>query len=274
MQLVKEHCLVRKAWRKAVDHEKEGLKNLWGQIRAKLTNLRRMERIRKRKRRKEKARSSFFQDPFRYARNLLEEKKNGTLHITGQELEEYIKIQTSDSLRESPLGSPGHVLFGRNTLRLPLRSIRLGYKQEKVRLVFELQDSRDPVVQNAKAQVQTGSKWKATHAVNQAITHLKHQEVVGMVQHGRAGFGLGTSPKMWSKASKIVRKNLTNSEVVRDEEESYKIKAVSQGQQGRWTTWEAVSDRVLTWADLWRMPKARLSFLIRATYDTLPSPQN
>ncbi len=165
-------------------------------------------------------------------------------------------------------------LFGRNTLRLPLRTISLGYKQEKVRLVFELQDSPDPVVQNAKAQVQTGSKWKAAHAIHQAITRLKHQEVVGMVQHGRAGFGLGTSPKMWSKASKMERKNLTISEVMRDEEESCKIKAVSQGQQGRWAMWEGMSDRVLTWTDLWRMPQARLSFLIRATYDTLPSPHN
>ncbi len=95
-----------------------------------------------------------------------------------------------------------------------------------------------------------------------------------MVQHGKAGFGFGTSSKTCSKASKTEKKDRNISEVMRDEEESYKIKAVSQGQQGRWTTWEAVNDKVLTWADLWRMPQARLSFLIRATYDTLPSPQN
>lgn len=71
LQLVKEHCLFRKAWRKAMDHEKEGLKNLWGQIRTRLTNLRRAERIRKRRSRKEKARSSFIRDPFKYARGLL-----------------------------------------------------------------------------------------------------------------------------------------------------------------------------------------------------------
>ncbi len=99
----------------------------------------------------------------------------------------------------------------------------------------------------------TGSKWKETHTVHQAITRLKHQEVVGMVQYGRV---------------------LTISEVTSDEEYGYKIKAVSQGQQGKLTMWEAVSDGVLTWADLWRMPHTRLSFLIRATYDTLPSPQN
>lgn len=64
------------------------------------------------------------------------------------------------------------------------------------------------------------------------------------------------------------------SEVAKIEEEGYKIKAVSQQYQGRWTTWEAVVNRTISWADMWRMPQARLSFTIRATYDTLPSPQN
>lgn len=32
-------------------------------------------------------------------------------------------------------------LFGRNTLKLPLKSLSLGYKLEKVRIVFELRDS-------------------------------------------------------------------------------------------------------------------------------------
>lgn len=38
--LVKECHLLQKAWRKAMDHKKGGLKNPWGQIRARLTNLR------------------------------------------------------------------------------------------------------------------------------------------------------------------------------------------------------------------------------------------
>ncbi|KAL0189460.1 hypothetical protein M9458_016559, partial [Cirrhinus mrigala] len=147
-------------------------------------------------------------------------------------------------------------LFGKNILRLLMKTISLGYKLEKVRLLLELKDSPDPVVRTANAQVHTGRKWDAPQAVH--VTRLKHQEVVGLIQHGRAGFGWATSAKMWSKATKEVKK---------EEEESYRIKAVSQCQQGKWTTWEAVIGRTITWADL-------LSFLIRATYDTLPSPQN
>lgn len=49
LQLVKERYCLRKSWRKAKDHEKEGLKNLCNQIRDRLSHLRRAERIRKRR---------------------------------------------------------------------------------------------------------------------------------------------------------------------------------------------------------------------------------
>lgn len=64
-----------------------------------------------------------------------------------------------------------------------MKSISLGYKLENVRLVSELKDSLDPAVQNTKAQVQTGRKWKASQSVHQAITRLKHQEFVGFPQN-------------------------------------------------------------------------------------------
>ncbi len=156
-------------------------------------------------------------------------------------------------------------LFGKNTLRLPMKIIILGYKQENARQLLELKDSPDPVVQNANSQVRTGRKWDASQAVHQAITRLKHQEVEGLIQHGKAGFGRTTSTSMWSKATKIERKMLIDQKAMKEEEESYRVKAVSQSQRGKWTTWEAVIDRNITWADLWKLPQARLSFLIRAT---------
>ena len=63
-------------------------------------------------------------------------------------------------------------------------------------------------------------------------------------------------------------------EVTRMEDDRYKIKAVSQGRQGSWTTWEGVVTQDISWSDLWKIPQARLSFLIRSTYDTLPCPRN
>lgn len=52
------------------------------------------------------------------------------------------------------------------------------------------------------------------------------------------------------------------------------MKSVAQGQQGRWTTWECVASRAISWAEFWKLPQDPLSFLIRATYGSLPSPQN
>ncbi|ROL44323.1 hypothetical protein DPX16_8745 [Anabarilius grahami] len=77
---------------------------------------------------------------------------------------------------------------------------------------------------------------------------------------------------MWSKASTKERKDLVITEVSK-KEECYKVKAVCLKQQGRWTISEAIN-RNITCADMWKMPQARPSFLIRATYDILPSPQN
>lgn len=72
--------------------------------------------------------------------------------------------------------------------------------------------------------------------VDRAISQLKHQEVMGVVQSGRIGLGWGPAAKRWSKTN---IKERQVSEVMRMEEEAYKIKAVENsigeggGQPGR-----------------------------------------
>lgn len=56
-----------------------------------------MERIRRRRRKREKERASFFRDPYRFARELLDEKRSGKLDISRVELEKHIKSQYSDN---------------------------------------------------------------------------------------------------------------------------------------------------------------------------------
>ncbi len=46
------------------------------------------------------------------------------------------------------------------------------------------------------------------------------------------------------------------------------------GQAGKMDGWEGLEKKKLSWRDIWQMEGARLSFVIRATYDLLPSPQN
>ena len=45
-------------------------------------------------------------------------------------------------------------------------------------------------------------------------------------------------------------------------------------QQGRWLKWEAARNRVMKWSEIWQMEGYRLSFILRAVYDVLPSPSN
>ncbi|CAJ1061375.1 uncharacterized protein LOC119776004 [Xyrichtys novacula] len=66
LQLVKERRALRKAWRKAEANEKEGLQALWDEVKCHLSSLRRAERIRKRRKRKESQRARFLKDPFKW----------------------------------------------------------------------------------------------------------------------------------------------------------------------------------------------------------------
>lgn len=164
---------------------------------------------------------------------------------------------------------PTLALFGRNTLQMPLRSLNLGYRQEKVRLVFALKDSSDslhtkckgPTLDRAHVEGRTGGRTSCQPAKTSGDSWT-----VSTRQSGTC--------KVWSWASKNERKELVVSEVTRIEDDMYKISAVSQQQQGRWTNWETVTNRAITWADMWKILQARLSFLNTLTFNILPSPRN
>ncbi|RXN33906.1 reverse transcriptase [Labeo rohita] len=57
-------------------------------------------------------------------------------------------------------------------------------------------------------------------------------------------------------------------------EEKRMSRAAGMGQQGAWTRWEQAMDRKVTWTELWQSEPHRITFLIRAVYDVLPSPAN
>ncbi len=69
-----------------------------------LASLQKAEHIRKCRRRKEKVRSSFFKNPFKHVRQLLEDRRSGKLEITQSELENHIRVQYSDPAKLTPLG--------------------------------------------------------------------------------------------------------------------------------------------------------------------------
>lgn len=57
------------------------------------------------------------------------------------------------------------------------------------------------------------------------------------------------------------------------EEETWKAKTVELATQGTWTRRD-LPNRRFTWTEPWRLDPFRVSFLLRAVYDTLSSPAN
>ncbi|KAK0136753.1 Retrovirus-related Pol polyprotein from type-2 retrotransposable element R2DM [Merluccius polli] len=165
-------------------------------------------------------------------------------------------------------------LYGKGILELPLSSLTEEYKSTKVRLQMMLTESRDPCVAKTAPTLSTGRKWTPAAATHQAKSALKHRDIVGAVQRGRGGLGLGESEPSWHKASPAQRRGLVVEEVRREEQAARCAKAVSQGKQGQWMRWEDVEKRKFSWKEIWDMEAFRTSFILRATYDVLPSPQN
>lgn len=88
-------------------------------------------------------------------------------------------------------------LFGKNVLQLPLKVTYVGLQTGEGKACLELRDSSDLSVQNTKAQVRTGRKWRAEQAIDRAIGRVKHQEFVVQTQSGRTSLGgFGTAPKV------------------------------------------------------------------------------
>ena len=52
------------------------------------------------------------------------------------------------------------------------------------------------------------------------------------------------------------------------------FKAAGMALQGGWTRWESIEPRSLSWSEIWSMEPMLSRFLIKSTYDALPSPSN
>ena len=96
------------------------------------------------------------------------------------------------------------------------------------------------------------------------------KEIIGTVANGKAGLGLHPQ-HWWSKESTANRRKMVLEEIHHLEEVRRFATAVGQGKQGAWTKWESVKDRAVTWRDLKHMEPKKLSFLIKAVYDVLPT---
>ena len=144
------------------------------------------------------------------------------------------------------------------------------YKCAKVRLEMLLLDSNDPVVAQAAPILATGRKWNPMAATQQAKAALRHRDIVGQVQQGTSGLGLGASTPVWGKATPAERRKLVIQEIRREEEAGRCAQAVALAKQGQWMAWEGVEKRKISWKELWEMEAFRASFTIRAAKMSCP----
>jgi hypothetical protein len=84
---------------------------------------------------------------------------------------------------------------------------------------------------------------------------------IALIQQGGKNRGKGKA--------KVVQ-----NEISRMEEVSRQVQAISMNKQGRWTKWDGTRKRSLSWNDIWSMEPLRLSYLLKAVYDVLPTPTN
>ena len=166
-------------------------------------------------------------------------------------------------------------LYGKTIpLRLPLASIAEEFKAGKVRTVMTLRYSKDVRIRENPPEVRSGKKWIVEQTVNKIIEQLEHKDIVGAVQTNREGLGLQKF-KPFCASSAVEKRKAVVSEMRMNEEEERKVKLVQCSVQGQCLRWESVTiERKIGWKDIWDWETARTSFLIRSTYDVLPSPAN
>ncbi|KAJ8351555.1 hypothetical protein SKAU_G00230310 [Synaphobranchus kaupii] len=87
--------------------------------------------------------------------------------------------------------------------------------------------------------------------------------------------GLGNyNAKRWSKANAKGKRGLVVQRIRETVEEDRRVKVVGLACQGQWMQWDQALERSLSWKELWGTEQGKLTFLLRAVSDLLPTPKN
>ena len=143
-------------------------------------------------------------------------------------------------------------------------------KSAKVSGQALLRESVDPCVSEANDLLKSGN-CLASEVVEQTEKRLSFKQVLGYCQSHRAGFGSISILEVLPKHLHAYRKLLA-SMVEEADEKKYLAKAVQVSVQGQWEKWCSYVCMDLLWETLLVMPQHLLPFCLKATYNTLPSP--
>ena len=95
----------KKAYRKAAEEEIPGLQQLRETQRQQLTNLRRAEQLRNKRKKQAKRRAEFIANTYKFSKGLLDKEKSGQLESSMEEIQQYLTDTYSDQFRNDPIGN-------------------------------------------------------------------------------------------------------------------------------------------------------------------------
>ncbi|KAL1279297.1 hypothetical protein QQF64_025970 [Cirrhinus molitorella] len=102
-QLVKERRQLKKLWKKATVEEREGINCLQDDLKYRLSKLHRAESLRMRRKKKEKARTDFYKDPFKVVKGIFTKEKNGSLKTSKEQVEGHLRTIYTDEKKDEPI---------------------------------------------------------------------------------------------------------------------------------------------------------------------------
>ena len=102
-EVKKEKKRLRTLWLQADEDEKQGLKELYEEVKQRHRLLLREERRAERRKERKRCRKDFIKDPYKFAKKLFDEKKGGKLECTKEELETHLKETYTDPQRNTKL---------------------------------------------------------------------------------------------------------------------------------------------------------------------------
>ena len=132
---------------------------------------------------------------------------------------------------------------------------------------MQLEESPDPSVAGNVPELFTGRKWKVADALRDAKAEVLVSEIRGLTQTGTRGFGN-------SRTRKKAYRNQVTAAIGHMEDSKLLSKAVQQALQGRWTKWENILQRDMSFNSLFRSSPRLISFTLGCTYNTVASPAN
>ena len=159
------------------------------------------------------------------------------------------------------------------TVWIPKLSLRSIVEEYKIRTLWSRNNSKDNRVRKVMPQLRSGRKFRAQEEIEKSQAILAFVEIRGPIQVDHHGVGWSHFER-WSTADAPAKAAMIIQERRRQMETERIALVVQQRQQGKWTTWDEVLQRSVTWKDIWRMSPLHLAFMIRLVYDVLPSRTN